>query len=148
MATVTVHTDGNGSISVDHVETPPESMSNRMHGGTASYTLHVSDDSDFSTLLEYQRHAGSYSISDSLANTQNYHLTIPTSANINSLLWGIEPDTDLSSRHITGVWGLVKGVTDGRTTALTHPVVEVELGVLAEYSEYSTRSDVENALEY
>lgn len=121
-------------------------MSNRTHGGTSAYMLHVSNDADFSTLLEYQRHAGSYTINDTLSNTQQYRLTIPDSANIGSLLWGIEPDTGLSNRHITGVWGLVSSITDGRTTALTHPVLEVELDVLAEYGEYASRSDVETAL--
>jgi len=105
------------------------------------------DENPFKTLLSYDRHAGSYALSDTLNNTQRYHERLPGSANISSLLVGIEPSPKLKSEFVGGVWGLISNVTDNRSRALTNPVVTLEIDILAEYSEYNDVAAVRNDLE-
>ena len=101
----------------------------------------------FSDLIKYDRHAGSYSLTGTLDNTQRYKERLPSNANINSLVVGLEPSTSLENRSVTGKWGLISNVTDNRTRALTNPVLSLEIDILADYSEYNSVSDVQNDLE-
>jgi len=97
-------------------------------------------------LLAYDRHAGSYTLTETLGNVQRYKERLPTNPNINSLVVGLEPATDLSDRDIAGKWGLISNITDNRTRALTNPVITLEIDILADYNEYSDVTDVQNNL--
>ena len=97
-------------------------------------------------LLSYDRHAGSYTLSKTLSNTQRYKLRLPASPNINSLVIGLEPATDLQNEKIAGKWGLINNVTDARTQALTNSIVTVEIDILADFVEYSDVTNVEDNL--
>lgn len=99
-------------------------------------------------LRDYDAHAGSYSTRDSLSNTVRYREQIPDNpSNINNLIVGIEPDSELQDNGIDGVWGLIDNVSDTRTRALTNDSVEVELTILATWSEYANTTAVQNNLE-
>jgi len=97
-------------------------------------------------LLGYDRHSGSYTLRGTLNHTQRYKERLPDAPNRDSLVVGIEPSDSLEDRNVIGKWGLISNVTDSRTRALTNPVVTVEVDILADYDEYSTISDVQNAL--
>lgn len=101
----------------------------------------------FADLIRYDRHAGSYTLSGTLNNTQRYKERLPTNANINSLVVGLEPATELQNNEIQGKWGLISNVTDSRTRALTNPVLTLEIDILADYNEYDSVTDVQNNLE-
>jgi len=97
-------------------------------------------------LLKYGRHAGSYSLTETLNNTQRYKERLPSSPNINSLVVGLEPATDLQKRSVRGKWGLISNVTDNRTRPFTNPVVSLEIDILADYAEYSDVTAIQNDL--
>jgi len=99
------------------------------------------------TLLSYDRHAGSYTLNETLGNVQKFKERLPANPNINSLVVGLEPATDLQNREIAGKWGLMGNITDNRTRPLTNPVVSVEIDILADYAEYSDVTAVQNDLE-
>jgi len=101
----------------------------------------------FRDLLAYDRHAGSYTFTATLNNTQKFKQRLPTSPNISSLVIGLEPSNDLETRNVAGKWGLIRNVTDSRTRALTNPVITLEIDILADYSEYSDITSVQNDLE-
>ena len=209
-----LHTKSNGTLTANHVESPPSNLNTTTHGGSTTITCHFSGGpsgeeltipsgdtytipagtteqyasvtvagvlvvegtllvdwsvttestgtitqtdtgtitqtaavGDREVLMGYDRHAGSYTINGTLNNQQRYRLTIPDNANINSLLIGVEPSEELKNRGIRGFWGLLRNVVDGRTPALTHPVIELEVDILAAFSEYADISSVEAALE-
>jgi len=97
-------------------------------------------------LLDHDRHAGSYTLNDTLDNVQRYKERLPSNPNINSLVVGLEPSGDLSNRNIAGKWGLISNITDSRTRALTNPVVTLEMDILADISEYADVTAVQNDL--
>jgi len=144
--TFDIETSKFGTITADHVESDIPDINNRTRGETATYNFQVTNDADFADLLEFDRHAGSYSLNPTLGNDRKYRENIPSSANINSLLVGINPATELTNEDIAGVWGLVSNASDNRTRALTNPVVSLEITILSEYSEYADRTAVETAL--
>lgn len=110
-------------------------------------TIDTLTQNPFSRLLAHDRHAGSYTLTETLGNAQKYKERLPASPNINSLVVGLEPATDLSDRDIAGKWGLISNVTDNRTRALTNPVVTLEIDILAEYSEFNDVAAVKTDLE-
>jgi hypothetical protein len=97
-------------------------------------------------LLSYDRHAGSYSLTETLNNTQRYKERLPTNANINSLVVGLEPATDIQHRSVIGKWGLISNVIDNRTRAFTNDVVSLEIDILADYAEYADVNSVQTVL--
>jgi len=114
---------------------------------SADGTVANQSENPFKRLLDHDRHAGSYTLNRTLGNVQRYKERLPSSPNINSLVVGLEPATDLQNREIAGKWGLISNVTDNRTRALTNPVVSVEIDILADFSEYSDVTAVQNDLE-
>lgn len=120
-------------------------------GGTVNVsggTLNVTGTSDaFRTLQQFDIHAGSYSILETLNNEQRYRLQIPSSAEVGTLLVKITPTQDLQEKSIYGVYGLVDNVSDARNQPLTTNRLRMELTVLARGDEYSTLTDAETALE-
>jgi len=97
------------------------------------------------TLLSYDRHAGSYTLSGTLNNTQRYKERLPANPNVESLVVGLEPASGL--RNIAGKWGLISNVSDNRTRPLTNPLISLEIDILADYAEYSTITDLQTDLE-
>ena len=143
----TIHTKAFGALTIPHLQTPPSDFNLITHGGTASLTAYVPDSSVRDNLLEYQRHAGSYTINDTLNNTRRYRETIPGNTAVESLLIGIEPNSELKAAGVRGFYGLVRSISDARTPAFTNPAVNLEVDVAAGYSEYSSLSVAEDALE-
>jgi hypothetical protein len=111
-----------------------------------SLTLTSGTAGGFANLIDYDRHAGSYSLNETLNNTQRYKERLPSNANISSLVVGIEPAGELQNKEVQGKWGLISNVTDNRTRALTNPVLTLEIDILADYTEYSSVSDVQTNL--
>jgi len=144
--TYTLHTDANGTLTIDHLQSGIDEANNATRGGSVTAIASVTE-TNLKTLLEYDPHAGSFSTTGSLPNTQHYREFLPSSASINTLVVGLEPNTELSNAGITGVWGLISAVTDNRTPATTNPSVELEIQVLADYTDYADIVSVESDLE-
>jgi len=89
---------------------------------------------------------GEYTINESLNSQQRYTERIPSGADVDSLVVGIEPSAELQNNDVTGIWALVDGGTDERNTTLSEWQYTVDVTVLAELSEYSTLTDLENGL--
>lgn len=141
----TIYTQSN-TLSADHVQSDPQDTNNRTRGTTATFDLSVTE-STLDTLLAYDRHAGSYALQGTNTNKQRYKEHLPSGANINSLVMGVEPEAKLQSEDIVGKWGLVSEITDARSQALTNPVATIEIDVLADYPEYADVTAVQNDLE-
>jgi len=110
-------------------------------------TLNVTGGDNRGELEQYADHAGAFSSLTTLNNTQKFREQIPTDADVNSILLGIEPSQTLKDRGINGIWGLVTNGTDERTSALTNNQYTIELQVLAEYADYSDRQALTTDLE-
>jgi hypothetical protein len=140
MTSWTVHTKSNGTFSLDHITgTPPQITRGQ------SITLSVSSDS-YSTLQDYIEYGGSYSLLEALNGEVFYDEEIPSSLSIDSIVLGFEPNTDLSSQDVFGLWALVDGGDDIRNRALTNDLMDINLTVLAEYSDYTDHTALEGAL--
>lgn len=98
-------------------------------------------------LLGYDRHAGSYTLSGTLNNTQRYKERLPDTPNVSSLVVGIEPNSNLKDDDIAGKWGLISNVTDSRNRPISNSLITVEIDILADYSEYNNVPAVQNDLE-
>lgn len=110
-------------------------------------TLNVTGGDNRDTLQEYADHAGAFASQTTLNNTQLYREQIPTNADIGSIVLGIEPSTTLQNDDIEGIWGIVTGGSDMRNQALSNDQFQIELRVLAEYSEYADHTAISNDLE-
>jgi len=92
-------------------------------------------------------YAGKFTVSETLAASQQYREFIPVDTRIESLLLGIEPSTDLQNKDIGGIWGLVQNVTDSRNQAISTTRHTLEVQILERYREYETHTDVERDLQ-
>lgn len=101
----------------------------------------------FNTLYQYSEWAGSFARFESLNSIEKYRNQLPTSEPVDSLVFGIDPSSDLDGKDITGIWGLVNSLTDLRDNPLTTNRLRIELIVLAEYSDYVSHADLEDDLE-
>lgn len=137
----TIETKSNSNIVAPYATSEPN---NWTIGGTASFTFEIPE-ADFSIFEDYARHAGNYSTLDTLANDQKYTEQFE-SAVVDSLLWGIQPSTDLQSKNVVGVWGLVDSVTNERPQSLSTNRYSVDVFVLAPYSQYMDHAAVESDL--
>jgi hypothetical protein len=90
--------------------------------------------------------AGSWTTLEMLNSELKYRIQIPSGAGIDSLVWGIEPNSELQGRGVVGVWGLVESIDNERNPALTTNRYSVDVTVLAPIDEYATISDVETDL--
>jgi len=100
-------------------------------------TLTIKGSLSNATLNQYVEWAGSYATLEMLDNSVKYRMQLPTDAGIDSLLWGITPNSDLTDRNVVGVWGLVESIQNERNQALSTNRYSVEVTVLAEISEYA-----------
>jgi len=102
----------------------------------------------FETLLnDYQEWAGSYQTQTSINGVTAFKNQLPSNETISSLVWGIEPSSDLTADNVVGVWGLVDNIQDNRPQATTTNRHTVDIRVLAEFDEYSDITALENDLQ-
>jgi len=141
----TLYTSAYGTLSVDHMQNGPNELNQTSRGETL--TAVIADPGSFADVLSYQEYAGKYTTTETLESGQPYREFIPDSASINTLIVGLEPNTELQNENIRGVWGIVDSVTDNRTNALTNPSIELSLRVLAPFTEYTDIASVQSALE-
>lgn len=112
-----------------------------------TFTINSGTANTLENLLDFDRHAGSYALRTTLNNTAKYKQQLPTKSNVDSLVIALEPAQSLQDEDIVGKWGLISNVTDNRTRALTNPIITVEIDILADLSEYSDHTAIENDLE-
>lgn len=103
----------------------------------------VQDYTLFQTLAEF---AGKYETEESQNATVKYREFIDTTA-INSLVIGVEPSSNLQTKNITGIWGLLNDVSDARNQSLSTTRLTLEVDILAAFDEYSEVTDVQTTLE-
>lgn len=96
-------------------------------------------------IRQYREYAGNATLTETIDGTQRFSETIDTGA-LDSLVIGIEPNSDLKNRGIPGVWGVVDSVSDSRNRQFSTNAITLSLKVLAPYSEYNTVSGVTNDL--
>jgi len=140
--------EDNATLTINGTLTAHGTVNNSGTINTQDGTLNVlgRPPNAFAKLLEYDRHAGSYSLESTLDNTQRYKERLPTSPNVQSLVVGLEPATELQNDDIEGKWGLISNVTDSRTRATTNNVITVEIDILADFVEYSDVNSVQTDL--
>jgi len=113
---------------------------------TVNGTLDVSGPppTDLEFLAEYREFAGQAEVTSTLDSTQKFSESIGSA--LDTLVIGIEPSDELQFSDIPGVWGVVESISDGRNQPLTNNAVEIEVSILAPYSEYNSITDVTNNL--
>jgi hypothetical protein len=112
--------------------------------GTVTGDGLLSIEVDFNTAFtNFAEWAGSWATLEMLNNVVKYRTQIPDDAGIDSLVWGIEPNQDLTDRNVVGVWGLVESINNERNQALSINRYTVDVTVLAPLDEYETIADVE-----
>jgi len=109
--------------------------------------LQESTDTPFQNTLQYNVYAGEYTTTKTLNGQLRYREFIPDNSDIGTLVVGLTPNTELQNEDIRGVWGLIEGITDNRTSALTNDSIEIQIRVLAQYGTYTSISDVQTELE-
>jgi len=116
---------------------------------SATGTLTITDKAvePFADIVAFDRHAGSYSINNTLNNQQRYRERLPANPNISSLVVGIEPNKSIQTEDITGVWGLIGNISDARNRPLSDSLIRVEIDILAAFAEYSDVTNVKTNLE-
>lgn len=129
---------GDGDVNIQDFDRPP---TNGVVDVNEKYAIGLDD------AQAYGPYTGDYTISETQLSTQKYHERITPDANIDTLLVGVEPDTDLQQKNIRGYWGLIDNITDNRTQALSNVRVTLSIDVLAPYDEYSDHTAVQNELE-
>lgn len=142
MATVTLHFSSQ-TLNPNNVLSDPAEFNNLTKGGSVTLMLEgVSN-----TILDYDTHSGAYTTTETLSSDVKFRQFIPSSAAIDSLVVGVEPDSDLSDYDVTGVWGLVDEIEDSRNPVLDEPVFGFGVTILASFDDYGTVSAVETDLE-
>jgi hypothetical protein len=112
---------------------------------TGEGAIQITGDLD-AAFNEYAEWAGSYATLEMLNSQVKYRIQIPDDAGIDSLVWGITPNTELADRNVVGVWGLVENIQNERNQALSINRYAVDVTVLAPINDYATISDVETDL--
>lgn len=138
--TWTVHTKSNGTFSIDYITTGPTEIT---RGNTVNINL---DTSSFALLQDYIEYAGSYKTLEGLDGQVYYDETVPSGADVSSIVFGIEPNTDLSNKDVFGIWGILDSATDNRPRALTTNQMGINLLVLAQYSDFADHTALESEL--
>jgi hypothetical protein len=136
----TIHTKGGTTIDTDYITTQPPEIT---RGKTVNFNL---ESNNLSLLQDYIEYAGEFETFENLNGIIRYTEDIPTNADVDSILLGIEPNADLDARNVFGVWGLIKSATDNRPRALTTNHLGLEVLVLAKYSDFADHTAVESEL--
>jgi len=98
----------------------------------------------YERLVNYHDFAGATDVSVDDQRVPYYRESVPSRADITSLLVGVEPNGTIAGG--AGVWGIVSGGGERSRLFADMAVVELEIVVLAEYSEH-TRSEVQTQFE-
>jgi len=140
--TTTVNTGG--TLIVNGTLQTTTFVDNTTNGTTVNGQIIVTDTGSYTTLQEYEHHAGSYSLNETLQNAFPYSEQLPPSQD--SIVFRIEPSTDLQTKNVRPIWGIVDSITDNRNTALNNISYQISVTVLAFGSEYSDFTSIENDL--
>jgi len=108
-------------------------------------TLNTTGGDNRESLQQYADHAGDFTSVTTLNNVEKFREQLPSTASVDSILLGIEPSQDLQESGIVGKWGLVTAGSDERNSALTNNQYQIEIRIVAEYSEFADHSAVENS---
>lgn len=143
--TITVESSGtltvNGFLQGNSINTETGGTVN-VDGGQ----LNILAGTGFTTIQNLADFAGGFAAQTLLDSTRKFREQIPSTADVDSILVGIEPSDMLKNKDVTGIWGLVDSGTDVRNPALNTNTFELEIFVVAEYSEYSDHTAVNNNL--
>lgn len=137
----TVHTKSNGTFDVNYITT---NAPNIKRGNVANINI---DTSSFSLVQDYIEYAGSYSTISSLNGKVYYRENVPDLADVDSIVLGIEPNTDINSKDVFGIWGILDSATDNRPRALTTNQMGLNVFVLAQYSDFADHTALESELQ-
>mgnify|MGYP000650922622 CR=1 FL=1 len=142
----TIHTKSNGTVSADFASNGPSELNSITRGDSATITIETNTRGGFDTLRLYDEFGGKYTILETLNSEQPYRDHLPAGASVDSLVIGIEPDTELQNDSITGVWALIDGVADSRPSPLNLNRLQLSVTVLADYSDHADHAALETAL--
>jgi hypothetical protein len=118
-----------------------------LDGGTVTGSGGINTGSGYLTALtDYVQWAGSWTTLEMLNSVVKYRMQFPDSAAIDSLVWGVTPNTDLADRNVVGVWGLVENIQNERNQALSINRYTVDVTVLAPIDDYADIDAVETDL--
>jgi len=115
-------------------------------GDEATFQFGLST-SEWASFQQYADYAGAFVLHRGVDGDVRYTSRLPTSADVDSLLLGIEPNSDLKNRDVTGVWGVVDSGSDERDNALANYEYAIDLTVLAEFAKYADHASALSALE-
>lgn len=104
------------------------------------------NDATTETLNKYVEWAGSWATMEMLNNVVKYRTQLPDAEPVDSLVWGIEPNSDLQGENVVGVWGLVESIDNQRNQPLTTNRYQIDVTVLAPLDEYADIDAVESDL--
>lgn len=99
-----------------------------------------------SNILEFGEYANKYKTSRMVDGTLKYRDRIPDSSDIESLVVGIEPATELQNADVKGTWGVIDAVIDERNPVFDVDRITLEITNLAEYTDYSNHDLLESDL--
>lgn len=144
-----IGTSSDGTITASWIEAFPR---NWTRGSTQSLTfgfgyndgVGAPAEDRHETLREYLDYAPTVITKRALDGTAYYR---EVAADDQSLLMSFEPSSYLDSRGIHGLWGVVVGGRDVTEEPRVNMRLELEVFLLAESSEFASRSDVESARE-
>lgn len=108
-------------------------------------------DDDFATHIDryeaarqYLDYAGSASVNQAITGQPHYTERLPSGAAVSSIVVKLVPGPGLESTN--GIWGIVMGGDDSTRFPRDMASLRMRFTVLAEASEYDTRSDIQSAL--
>jgi hypothetical protein len=119
---------------------------NLTRGDTTTFQFGLSA-TNWETLQEYADYAGAYAPFELKTGDFRYREQIPSDADVNSILVGVEPNAELASSDVTGVWGVVDSGSDERPLSLTNDEYAIDVFVLAKFDEYADHATAEGALQ-
>lgn len=108
--------------------------------------LIVFDGDSISNLLKYGEWANKYDTKTMIDGTLKYSDRIPDSEDLESLVVGVEPATELQNQDVEGTWGLVDSITDERDAVLNTNRITISMTNLGEFADYSDVNTVETNL--
>jgi len=99
------------------------------------------EDTQADLIEALDQEAGNYVPYTTIQNEHEYRVKLPQDAEITDLIVGVEPNDELQTREVTGIYGVVASMTDNRNSSLTNYQYEMTVLKLADYDEYSDIND-------
>lgn len=144
--TITVESGGTLTITGTGNVYTGEVANNGTIDNQGTLVINSSFKGSFENVIQYGDYAGKTTTVELLSGEHRYREFVSASPDIDSLLVGIEPSNDLQNKDITGVWGVISGVSDPRGPALNTHRYTITITILAEYSEFSDHNSAETTL--